>query len=418
MRPHRPHHHSLHPPHIPRYFCPEGNTAPAECGAADVYCPPGAKAPIPVDSNFFSAPVAVNATIRYNQLPCSDGNRCTGGVQQECDAGTYCKAGVVESCTNVATYCLAGSSEPTAVSEGFYTFPEGNEPSGLPFPRVEQKACTPGYSCQGGMRQPCGSQDKFSPGGLKNCIDVQPGYFTTPAEGLTTVRTDQLVCERGNYCVGGTMFPCPAGTYGSVPELKTVACSGQCNTGVTCPVGSTSQVKCTAGFYCTSALKGCSAELPCGGVESYCPEGSGDPVPVTLGYYTTPENPLLETKRVDQERCPEGFYCSNGRKRPCGSPALYSTAGATNCTTVSSGFYSNRLSTVAVPSTLGGVDATGFFQTGQVVCDPGFYCSGGTRHAAPKGSYISTSGVASKGAATPCPGERQSQCHIVSRHSM
>ena len=173
-----------------------------------------------MDDKYFSTPVAVNATIRYNQLPCSDGNRCTGGVQQECDAGTYCKGGVVESCTNVATYCLAGSSEPTPVSQGygqgFYTTPEGNELSGLPFPRVEQKACTPGHSCQGGVRQPCGSQDKFSPGGLKSCVWVMSGYFTTPAEGSTAVRTDQLICERGSYCVGGKMFLCPAGTYGSI----------------------------------------------------------------------------------------------------------------------------------------------------------------------------------------------------------
>ena len=37
-------------------------------------------------------------------------------------------------------------------------------------------------------------------------------------------------------------------------------------------------------------------------------------------------------------------------------------------------------------------------------CGPGFFCSEGTRHKAPVGSYIPNSGVASKKAATPCPG--------------
>ena len=54
--------------------------------------------------------------------------------------------------------------------------------------------------------------------------------------------------------------------------------------------------QCDAGYYCTGA------KLPCGAVGSFCPPGSGRPVPVTSGYFTTPENVSKEMTRESQVR--------------------------------------------------------------------------------------------------------------------
>ena len=53
---------------------------------------------------------------------------------------------------------------------------------------------------------------------------------------------------------------------------------------------------CDAGYYCADS------KLPCGGIGLYCPEGSGKPVVVTSGFFTTPKNASKEMTREDQVR--------------------------------------------------------------------------------------------------------------------
>jgi hypothetical protein len=53
---------------------------------------------------------------------------------------------------------------------------------------------------------------------------------------------------------------------------------------------------CSAGYYCSGVKR------PCGGVGLYCPKGSGKPLSVTAGYFTTPVNVSKELKRESQVR--------------------------------------------------------------------------------------------------------------------
>ena len=214
-------------------------------------------------------------------------------------------------------------------------------------PREEQRQCDAGHFCVNGLKTKCGSPDKYSTSGQTSCSTVQPGYFSTPLDNedgdlQRTWRTGEEICPLGHYCIAGVSHECPRGTYGGITALTSIECSGPCSPIYDCPAGSTNRLgngaECKAGHYCTSDLQECGASLPCGGVEFYCPQGSGAPVPVNKGYYTTPETPGKITTREDQEQCPDGYYCTSGRKRPCGSAASFSTPGATNCTAVSSGY--------------------------------------------------------------------------------
>ena len=62
-----------------------------------------------------------------------------------------------------------------------------------------------------------------------------------------------------------------------VQGLMDANCTGLCQPGYYCVLGETRR-----------------NEHPCGGPDVYCPEGSYEPTPVSIGYYTT-GYPLLGT---------------------------------------------------------------------------------------------------------------------------
>ena len=148
---------------------------------------------------------------------------------------------------------------------------------------------------------------------------------------------------------------------------------------------------CKAGYY-LSAASGCAVEIPCGAVEVYCPEGSGEPQAVTPGYYTTPEGNATESKREGEKKCEAGYYCISGRKQPCGSKDKYSGYGEETCRLVWIGQY----------STGGSLD--GSTRTGYLPCPLGTYCVAGIKRSAPRGKYMDKKSAASLDETKPCPG--------------
>ncbi len=68
----------------------------------------------------------------------------------------------------------------------------------------------------------------------------------------------------------GIKRPCPRGRYGSTYGLSTSLCSGACEQGYYCPEGSPT-----------------AKQIPCGGVNVFCPRGSARPQYVNPGYYTS-----------------------------------------------------------------------------------------------------------------------------------
>jgi hypothetical protein len=128
------------------------------------------------------------------------------------------------------------------------------------------------------------------------------------------------------------MRECPPGTYGSNTGLTSPSCSGLCEEGYYCPIGSTSP-----------------QQHQCGDPSVYCPIGSIEPQPVSNGYFTgltlppsllhlslschswrRNSNPLCGEKVLNSLssccaslslvcRCIPGQYCVNGRQYFCQS---------------------------------------------------------------------------------------------------
>ena len=371
-------------------YCVKGEL-PVKCGSVDKFCPAGSGSPQTVRTKWYTTPMSPwPVKQRTGEAVCPDGFSCSGGIATPCVAGTACKAGVVTACTAKESYCAAKIAEPVPATLGYYTTPEGFQPDGTtPNNREAQTQCDAGHKCTNGVRTECGNSAYYSGPGKGICTQAPGGYFTTPAAGDADTRTGTQICNLGHYCVNGKEFICPAGRYGDRTGLATSGCSGGCLAGSLCPAGSTSltgNADCPAGFYCTADL--CEAPLPCGGVEVFCGVGSGKPVPADKGYFTTPEDPALETKRVAQVVCPAGNFCNYGRRKQCGSAASYSIPGQHVCATVSDIHYST-----------GGSAQN---RTGEQVCPPGTYCTGGVKYPAPAGAYAER-GVNASAATTPCP---------------
>ena len=73
--------------------------------------------------------------------------------------------------------------------------------------------CEPGYYCQSGVKNDCGSANLICPNSsMISPYVVQTGYYSTGGTSNAT-RTDQTKCEPGNYCVGGGKKPCTDGKF-------------------------------------------------------------------------------------------------------------------------------------------------------------------------------------------------------------
>ena len=99
-----------------------------------------------------------------------------------------------------AVYCPSGSPFPSLVTDGYYTVSALDSPS------------------------------------------YYPGRGSKGTGGNTnTLRTDQLICPMGSYCLHGVANDCPAGRYGRAQGLSSPQCSGACSRGFWCRAGSTSR---------------------------------------------------------------------------------------------------------------------------------------------------------------------------------
>ena len=143
---------------------------------------------------------------------------------------------------------------------------------------------------------------------------VDPGFYTA-TDRSPNIRTRQVVCEPGFYCVSGQRFPCPARRFGATLGLTNALCSGICAAGHFCPEQSISD-----------------KQRQCGRSDLYCPVGSQAPLPVAQGFYTIGGDEQIEgrpqnTTRDWQLICEPGHYCEGGIKRQCPARVYGEVAG-------------------------------------------------------------------------------------------
>jgi hypothetical protein len=285
-----------------------------------------------------------------------------------CPQGSYCKSGVKKKCPS-----------------GSY-----GQTNGLSDERCDGK-CLPGFYCPLGSisnrQDPCGDRSMFCPLGSKEPKKVSIGFYSynsTLVESgdirmQNATMSWQKKCEHGHFCEDGVRYQCPAGTFGYQEGMSSKNDCLQCRRGTCSSLSHFVRIFCLQSFDTTTALTClfcdtgyyCPSEpgkpstnakqFRCGSVDKYCPDKTGSPQSVDIGYYTLGGegfgvNGTLY--RTSQEMCPQGSYCVNGMRVLC--PA---------------GFWGGSLG-------LSFKMCSGF-------CPAGYYCEEGTDHPreCPENSY-------------------------------
>eukprot|EP00750_Incisomonas_marina_P004846 INCI13503.2.p1 GENE.INCI13503.2~~INCI13503.2.p1 ORF type:complete len:1461 (+),score=200.99 INCI13503.2:175-4557(+) len=368
------------------YFCPEGSVSQrqVECGHVQLYCPAGSSIPIPVDEGYYTVPDPGAMDNRANtsqagQILCEPGHYCIGGVKYTCPKGTYggsfglssrecsgectpgyfCSDGATDSrekqCGNSTVYCPQGSFEVIPVSEGYYTVGYECPTSVVEFLRLSGdfpsdalgddsdidsagiRGLVSTFTVNYNLVDSVSAYDALSEQEVLDMLieyravwDVSciPNYDATRLGGSgPRTRAGQLPCEPGFFCVLGTRFKCPAGsyvgTYGASECHQCPAghyCPEQYTEPVPCPCGTYGQTTglqdagcsgiCPAGYFCEEGQVG-ATEHPCGNEKVFCPLGSCAPTTVKPAFYAIGGSSRVT--RTAQQKCD----ISNHLQREC-----------------------------------------------------------------------------------------------------
>ncbi|CAN0109884.1 unnamed protein product, partial [Ectocarpus fasciculatus] len=122
----------------------------------------------------------------------------------------------------------------------------------------------------------------------------------------------------------------------------------------------------------------------------YCPEGSQAPLPCPRGRFGFA---LGMKDKSCSGLCAEGYWCPEASWRPdavpCGNASYFCRAGSSFPQNVLPSFYS--------------VPEEEKFKSEQKVCEPGYYCLDGVRHACPAGVFGDTKGLMDPNCTARCP---------------
>ena len=339
-----------------------------------------------------------NSTIYANYIRCGNGYYCSSGVKTACPAGTYGNGTTngstqAESCKTCdkGYYCTGGVSR-TECGNGKYNDLTGQTSSSA------CKSISAGcYGSNGTTSCPnsCTGRTKYSAAGATSCSTVSTGYYTTGCNSSNNNCTGQTKCVAGNYCTNGVSNACGGGKYSAAGATSCSTISAGCygtSASTACPnscsgrtkysgAGASSCSTVSAGYYttgCNSSNNNCTGQSQCpagtycsNGVSAACTgrtkysgAGASSCSTVSNGYYTTGCN-SSNNNCTGQSQCPAGTYCSNGVSAACTGRTKFSGAGATSCSTVSTGHYTT------------GCNGSSNNCTGQSQCTAGNYCTNG-----------------------------------------
>jgi len=367
---------------LPGMYCASpGLVYPSGNCTAGFYCGKGADNPTAFDQPAVGGPCTLGGYCptgsakatpcpvgRYgNAIGLADALQCT-----QCPAGSYCQGTGTNNVTGTCApgyYCPAGSETAQAVK------------------------CTPGFFCEGGNASPApcpAGQFQISAGAV--ACTLCPAGFYCDAANATNFRD----CPVGSYCPEGSAadIPCPPGTIGERPLLKTRDECTPCPLSYYCTGGTNAKVLCGPGVYCPGNQTNANGvSCPVG---SYCPAASSTPTPCGVGYYqpltlqSLPGSCVLCTAgsycsessgSAPAGLCAAGYYCPQGSASPSGM-------GACPINTYCAGNNSAPISC-----------APGRYSNGTgasicTTCQPGYYCPGATsRTLCPGGSWCAAGAI-------------------------
>ena len=417
------------------YFCEIGSVTPAVCPSR-YYCPSGSSEPLFCPNGTYTPNGTYGLVSEDQCIPCIRSHFCLAGeIAGVCSAGYICYQGsgiptpdgsnpsIGEPCPE-GFYCLEGATSPTACREGLFNIFAGGRsaddcsvcPPGRVCRNGSQVAefCPRGFFCMNGTAFPCPPgtySSALRAEDISFCLPCEPG-FLCPEEA--TVEYEQNPCPVGHYCEEGqfTLVACPPGTHRNETMGKNV----------------TDCFICPAGLYCPE--NGTVHGIPCEISES-CPEGTVNPIPCPAGYYCPMPGIRLP--------CPPGYYCPEGSsffiecppnhycEQPGCEGAYLEQAGADRPSicplgyreilNIGENFTRDSLSTTCEQCPPGMyMNASSLIEGRECLpCPPGYYCVGGaifgdpgltpmsSAFICPSGHYCPTEGILGSEVPVPCP---------------
>ena len=320
---------------------------------------------------------------------------------------TSCASGYYMTSSSTSTTCnttpAAGNAcRPCSAYGTGYTCAGGTA-----CPKRSSVTCSPGYYLPANATScsTCGGNNYYCPGGTYNVSSsaqgrntVSSGYYSTG--GTSTTRTGQSQCTGATYCTSGVQYSCPSGYTANTTAGKTAASSCQISVSkghYIASANSSTASNCAAGTYRAAHTVNYGSTSSC----SSCPSGytsaSGTAGATTECYISVSGGKYIGTANSStQSTCAAGtykaahtvYYGSTSSCSACTGRTKYSAAGASACSTVSSGYYTT------------GCNSSNNNCTGQSQCTGATYCTSGVQYSCPSGYTANT--TAGKTAASSC----------------
>ncbi len=329
-------------------ICPPGSFCTGGPGGGALnftLCPEGTYQPLAGSSACLRCPIGFHCPERGLHVPrvCPAGRVCdlTGmaSADQPCPAGHFCLEGTATTATTCGDPNPSPQLFPTLThAERLTTMQAGRQPSGLdPVLCARNSICWSNSTDDAGLQfstdstrlwaerheMPLDSNTPFTP--LR-------GLFCTDDKCLRLSDSENLLISDADWDYSGYALrrpiPCPSGTY----------CSPGTGTG----------------NESDSLFRNLTAPQAC--IESmYCPEAS-----------TTPSG-------VGQ--CPEGFYCSSGKRIACPIGNYCPRMGLANALPCPPGTFNGQVSQSLCTTCPMGYICPGFGRRSPAMCPPGMVCS-------------------------------------------
>ncbi|OQR87461.1 hypothetical protein ACHHYP_20382 [Achlya hypogyna] len=275
---------------------------------------------------------------------------------------------------------------------------------------------------------PCGNPDAYCPVGTSAPLPVPLGYYSL---GLDATHRQAIgLCDEGHYCISGSKYECPPGTY-SLSQGPVTACSDLCPIGRYCPQGSVVPRLCPPGSHPNRTIVHPAKErrdypnrLPCrlhvsngkrlatGHSFGFLPRHNARPYHFGDDHSAHPVSPwlllhtgyyLIGPAAVDNFQkdvlhhalwviselppgSPRVSALVNAPPEPSAPPAALRRDPSKFCPINVYAPQPVGLGNYSIP-----LDSS--FRTSQAVCEPGYYCIGGVRRPCPAGTFGTAFGL-------------------------
>ena len=251
------------------------------------------------------------------------------------------------------------------------------------------RPCPVGHYCAVGTATPeiC-LAGAFCPSGSSRPRSLKAAHYVDASFA-------EVPCPAGFFCDGGVPQPCIAGTVCPNASSAPLPCD---DPRVYCPPGESEPIPVRDGWYAVSDTAGGDGEelgqvlmvgsFPCGDPRFFC--SGGERKEVQSGFFSVGGGG--EDTRMHEQICPAGSVCQQGVRTPCSRGHYCPIGSALELPCGGTEFFCDEEG-LSAPKEVGfgnyslpeGGNKNN--RTGRRRCEPGWFCSLGTRAICPVGSY-------------------------------